>query len=111
MTAILNVLRIWKEREKLATLHLNTSNIVGNHRYFDLNYENIPTMPENDTERLTRRRRNRRLLARIGDPEHGFPILKQLIETFGPMLMQYLLKQLPIWLADLDHLDDNTSIT
>lgn len=64
-------------------------------------------MENEDTTQKRRRRRNRRFLNRIGDPENGFPIIRQLIETFGPMLMQYLMKNLPIWLADLEDEEEN----
>lgn len=64
-------------------------------------------MPDTNTDAPTRRRRNRRLLNRIGDPEHGFPILRQLIQQFAPIAIEYLMKYLPMLLADLNELEDD----
>ena len=61
-------------------------------------------LPEADATQ-TRRRRNRRIINRIADPENGFPIIRSLIQQFAPMLIEWLMKSLPVWLADV------TSIT
>lgn len=67
-------------------------------------------MPEQTPELQTRRRRNRRIINRIADPENGFPIIRSLIQKFAPILIEYLMKSLPVWLADVEDLDDTSEI-
>lgn len=77
--------------------------------YYSINLEDLLTLSEPHEVETRRRQHNRRFINRIADPEHGFPILRQLIETFGPILIQYLITNLPIWLADLADLKEEDS--
>jgi len=72
--------------------------------------ERFNEMPEQIQEQDNRRRRNRRLLNRIADPEHGFPIIRSLILKFAPVLIEYLMKSLPIWLADVESVIEDEPI-
>ena len=68
-------------------------------------------MTDQDQAIAARRRRNRRVINRIADPDNGFPILRTLIAKFAPILIQFLMTQLPIWLADVEDIDDTKHLS
>jgi len=104
MTAYLN---LWKDGNRLQTIALESFETRDSDTFFNLEIERIPGLTPIDEEQTRRRRRNRRLIDRIGDPEHGFPILRQLIQKFAPILIEYLMRQLPVWLADVEDLEQD----
>lgn len=99
-------LKIWKDNKIIANLPITPSENKTPEPEYHINWRNLPMPDEQEIATDVRRRRNRRFLNRIGDPENGFPIIRSLIEQFGPILMQFLLKQLPIWLADIDAISE-----
>ena len=57
------------------------------------------TVPEPNNRRRPTRRRPRRFLENLLDPDKERPILKLLLQTFGPILMDFLTTKLPLLLA------------
>jgi len=105
-----NYLRIWTDDEHYQQLNLRRwQNHEGN-RYFHIDLKEISGMTNGEDQTVSRRRRNRRLVNRIADPENGFPIIRQLIQKFAPILIEFLMKQLPIWLADVESLEDDQKV-
>jgi len=75
--------------------------------FFEIQLEEMQTMEQEIQPTVRRRRRNRVILDRIADPEGGFPIIRTLIQKFAPILIEYLIKSLPLWLADVEDLDND----
>lgn len=59
-------------------------------------------MPTQRPRRRRPRRDGPRLLERLLDPEQDHPILRKLLQTFGPIAMAFLTHQLPTFLSGID---------
>jgi len=74
---------------------------------YSLQIEETIRMPDEPTTRRARRRARPRLLERFLDPDNDHPILRQLLQTFGPILMDFLTKQLPMILVSMQPQTDD----
>jgi len=95
-----DLLNIWIGNQVVAR---GTVQAVKNSRgetTYSLQIKETIRMPEQPTTRRDRRRARPRLLEKFLDPERQHPILKQLWEKLGPMLMDFLTTKLPIMLAE-----------
>lgn len=95
-------LKIWNAGRPINEIELHLPECRPSPYVYNLDLTELYPIMEPDEPTKRRRGRNRRLLNRLGDPDQGFPLLRQLIQTVGPLLIQYLITQLPLWLADLD---------
>ena len=100
-------LNIWRRGTLIHTLKIQPNYAIPGQTFFSIRLEDIQTMPEQLEPTVARRRRNRVILDRIADPERGFPIIRSLIQKFAPMLIEFLITKLPIWLADVEDLDND----
>jgi len=103
-------LRIYAGNRLQCIVRIKWIQTVNGTTIYAIHQKDLPTMPEQDTTTNRRRRRNRNILDRFADPEAGFPILRSLIQKFAPILIEYLMKQLPIWLADVEDLENDQTV-
>lgn len=94
----------------LYTVRAPAPEILRNHRYYNIYIEELIHMAPDPQ---TRRRLGgllKRLLDRATDPDREHPVLDILRERVFPILMQYFLSQIPIWLATIADDDDEPTV-